>query len=337
MSSDPPARGSAAELYTFGAQLQAALRGLVLTGVSLPTPFERVLKLAFAQRPGEPAACQLVYECMARYSNLLLVGPDDIVLAAAHQVLQGAGRAAVVVGPMPVVLWAGISDSTSMFYRCLLFWWGLMLPALQVGQRMSSVRHVQVGGRWEPPPPASGLDPDSCASLEEWREVLCRLAEAAPADRRPTLVQVAVRGFRGVSPQLARDIAQAAGVPADSLPADLAPDQWQRLHQQWQAWLQRLASGSFAASSCPRSGAYSLLGTQPRPVPSLLPFLHDYYSAPQQAETFTALKQQLARAVAAAMARLQKKMESLRQQGGDGDKHERTQRLADMVMGNIYR
>ncbi|EFN54443.1 hypothetical protein CHLNCDRAFT_31860 [Chlorella variabilis] len=291
MSSDPPARGSAAELYTFGAQLQAALRGLVLTGVSLPTPFERVLKLAFAQRPGEPAACQLVYECMARYSNLLLVGPDDIVLAAAHQ----------------------------------------------VGQRMSSVRHVQVGGRWEPPPPASGLDPDSCASLEEWWEVLCRLAEAAPADRRPTLVQVAVRGFRGVSPQLARDIAQAAGVPADSLPADLAPDQWQRLHQQWQAWLQRLASGSFAASSCPRSGAYSLLGTQPRPVPSLLPFLHDYYSAPQQAETFTALKQQLARAVAAAMARLQKKMESLRQQGGDGDKHERTQRLADMVMGNIYR
>jgi predicted ribosome quality control (RQC) complex YloA/Tae2 family protein len=83
---EAPHRGSAAELFSFGAQLQAALRGLVLTQVYLPTPFERVLKLAFAQRPGEAPTMQLVYECMARYSNLLLVGPDDTVLCAAHQV-----------------------------------------------------------------------------------------------------------------------------------------------------------------------------------------------------------------------------------------------------------
>ena len=83
---EAPPRGSAAELFSFGAQLQAALRGLVLTQVYMPTPFERVLKLAFAQRPGEAPSMQLVYECMARYSNLLLVGPDDTVLCAAHQV-----------------------------------------------------------------------------------------------------------------------------------------------------------------------------------------------------------------------------------------------------------
>ncbi|KAL4458209.1 hypothetical protein ABPG75_013074 [Micractinium tetrahymenae] len=286
-----PPRGAAAELYSFGAQLGSSLRGLVLTRAWLPTPYERVLRLAFAQRPGEAPAAELVYECMARYSNLLLLGPGETVLAAAHQ----------------------------------------------VGQRMSSVRHVQVGGRWEPPPPASGLDPDSCPSLEGWRAVLCQLAEAAPADRQPTLSQVAVRGFRGVSPQLARDLAAAARVPPDVPPAALSPEQWARLHERWQGWLAALRSGDFVPSHCPGSGAYSLLGTQPQAVPAVLPFLHSYYTAPQAADQFGALKQQLTRAVAAAITRLQKKVESLQRQGGEGDKHTQTQRLADMVMANVYR
>jgi hypothetical protein len=175
---------------------------------------------------------------------------------------------------------------------------------------MSSMRLVQVGGKWEPPPAATGLDPDSCASLDEWRDVLCRLAEAAPADRSaPTLQQVAVRGFRGVSPQLLHDLAQAAGVAPDAAPAELAPEQWQALYGQWKAWLQRLASSNFAATSCPQSGTYSMLGgggqQAHQAMEQVLPFLHSYYMAPQEAEQFGGLKQQLSKAVALAIARLQ--------------------------------
>lgn len=202
---------------------------------------------------------------------------------------------------------------------------------------MSSLRHVQVGGRWEPPPPATGLDPDACASAHEWREVLQQLAAAAPPDRAPTLQQLMVRGFRGVSPQLARDIALAAGVPPDALPADLAAEQWAALHEQWQVWLQRLASGSFAPSCCPTTGAYSLLGAQPQAVPALLPFLSAYYTAEQRAEQFGGVKQQVARAVAAAIARLDKKIESLQRQGGEGDKHQQIQKAADMIMASLHR
>ena len=182
---------------------------------------------------------------------------------------------------------------------------------------MSSVRHVQVGGRWEPPPPAGGLDPDDgagssgssggCASsLEGWRDVLLRLAEAAPPERPLTLQQAVVRGFRGVSPQLARDLAAAAGVASDARPADLDPAQWQQLYAQWQAWLQRLASGDFAGSWCEERGEYSVLGQLPQAMPtSLLRFLHTYYTAPQQAEQFGGLKQQLSKAVTSAIVRLQ--------------------------------
>ena len=34
---------------------------------------------------------------------------------------------------------------------------------------------------------------------------------------------------------------------------------------------------------------------------------------------------------------LQKKVESLQRQGGEGDKHSQTQKLADMIMANVYR
>ena len=90
---EAPPRGSASELFSFGAQLQGALRGLVLTSASLPTPYERVLRLGFAPRLGEPPAAELVYECMARHSNLVLLGPDAAVLAAARQVRVAGGRA----------------------------------------------------------------------------------------------------------------------------------------------------------------------------------------------------------------------------------------------------
>lgn len=202
---------------------------------------------------------------------------------------------------------------------------------------MSSVRHVQVGARWEPPPPANGLDPDACTSLDDWRQLLLRLAEAAPAERQPTLQQALVRGFRGVSPQLARDLAAAAGVPPAAAPAALAPQQWDALWGGWQAWLERLASGAFAASSCQASGAYSLVGAQPEPVPVLLPFLHAYYTAEQRVQEFAGLQQQLARAITAATVRLHKKAESLARQGGEGDRHAGTQRQADLIMANLHR
>lgn len=170
---------------------------------------------------------------------------------------------------------------------------------------MSSVRHVQVGGRWEPPPAASGLDPTTVASPADWRALLCQLEAAAPADRRPTLQQAAVRGFLGVSPQLARELAAAAGVPPDAAPSQLSDAQWQRLHERWADWLGRLGSGAWQASWCPQSGAYSLLGGQPQAAGAVLPFLHTYYSVEQRAEQFAGTKQGLVRAVAAAIARLQ--------------------------------
>lgn len=121
---DPP-DGSRSAVFTFGGQLQAQLRGLVLTGVSLPQAWERAAQLDFGQRPGEPPSLRLVVEVMGRYSNVVLASGD-------------AGR--------------------------------ILLCAYQVGGRQSRLRQLQVGGQYQPPPPAMGLPPSASETLEEWRD-----------------------------------------------------------------------------------------------------------------------------------------------------------------------
>ncbi len=83
----PPERsGAAAEAYAFGAQLQSALRGLVLSGVEMPQAWERVLRLDFATRPAEAPLQQLHCEVMGRYSNVVLTDGAGIVSTAGYQV-----------------------------------------------------------------------------------------------------------------------------------------------------------------------------------------------------------------------------------------------------------
>lgn len=49
------------------------------------------------------------------------------------------------------------------------------------------------------------------------------------------------------------------------------------------------------------------------------------------------MKSRLERVVTQAMQRLQKKIESLRKQGGQSDRHLQTQKLADLLMANVHR
>ncbi|KAF8058048.1 rqcH [Scenedesmus sp. PABB004] len=80
----PPPRGDVAEAFSFAAQASAQLKGLVLLRADLPAPWERVARLEFGPRPGEPAARRLFCEIMAKYSNV--VGG---AMSSLRQVQQG--------------------------------------------------------------------------------------------------------------------------------------------------------------------------------------------------------------------------------------------------------
>lgn len=287
----PASRGAASEAFGFGEQVQAALRGQVLTAVALPARWERVVSLSFAGRLGQDASHVLYHEVQGRYSNLVLAaGEEGSIVAAGHQ----------------------------------------------VGGKQSSLRQVQVGGAYELPPPGPGLDPDVHSLVADWQQVVVQQA-AQPGKQPGSLSAALVRAFRGVSPALVRELCSAAGVAENAAPGSLTGEQWGALWQQWQHWLERVCSGSFAACCCPNTGRMSVLGIYSQPVESLLELLHSQYSSAKEQGEFAAVRQQLQGGVGAGIQRQLKKLESLWRQGGQEGKHLETSKLADLLMANAHR
>jgi len=82
--SDPPPRTP--DTFTFSDQLRHQLTGLALIGIEAIAPWERVLDLQFARRPGEAASFHLYVEIISKYSNVILTGADNLIITVAHQV-----------------------------------------------------------------------------------------------------------------------------------------------------------------------------------------------------------------------------------------------------------
>ena len=81
---EPPPRGK--DTFTFSDQLRHQLNGLALTGIKAIAPWERVLDLQFANRPGEAPLWHLYVEIMGKYSNVILTDSDRQIIAPAKQI-----------------------------------------------------------------------------------------------------------------------------------------------------------------------------------------------------------------------------------------------------------
>jgi predicted ribosome quality control (RQC) complex YloA/Tae2 family protein len=84
----PPRQGEGSTLAT---QVQHALRGLALVDLR-QEGWERVVRFAFAPRPGDAPRRQLVLELMGRHSNLFLLNAEEEVIALARQVRPAQSR-----------------------------------------------------------------------------------------------------------------------------------------------------------------------------------------------------------------------------------------------------
>ena len=81
---DPPPKTP--DTFTFSDQLRHQLSGIALVAIDAIAPWERVLDLKFARRPGDPALFHLYVEIMSKYSNVILTDADNLIITAAHQV-----------------------------------------------------------------------------------------------------------------------------------------------------------------------------------------------------------------------------------------------------------
>ncbi len=82
--SDPPPRTP--DTFTLSQQLRSVLGGLAMIAMEMPSPWERLVRLAFASRPGAEALYYLYVEPIGKYSNLTLTDADNLIITTAHQV-----------------------------------------------------------------------------------------------------------------------------------------------------------------------------------------------------------------------------------------------------------
>ncbi|MEM6614717.1 MAG: NFACT family protein, partial [Cyanobacteria bacterium P01_C01_bin.72] len=81
---NPPPRIK--DTFTFSDQLRHQLKGLALTKIRAIAPWERVIDLQFAHRPGEGALWHLYVEIMGKYSNVILTDSEQQIIAPARQI-----------------------------------------------------------------------------------------------------------------------------------------------------------------------------------------------------------------------------------------------------------
>jgi predicted ribosome quality control (RQC) complex YloA/Tae2 family protein len=92
------------DTFTFSDQLRHQLNGFALIEIETIAPWERVVNLQFAKRPGEIPTWHLYVEIMGKYSNVILTDADDRIVTVAHQVTSNQSTVRTVQTGQPYQL-----------------------------------------------------------------------------------------------------------------------------------------------------------------------------------------------------------------------------------------
>ncbi len=92
------------DTFTFSQQLKHQLNGLALVAIVPAAPWERVLDLQFARRPGDPIQWHVYVEIMGKYSNVVLTNAHNQIVTVAHQVTDQQSSVRPVLTGTPYVL-----------------------------------------------------------------------------------------------------------------------------------------------------------------------------------------------------------------------------------------
>lgn len=277
---DPPPR--IPDTFTFSDQLRHQLAGLALTHIKEIAPWERVLDLQFACRPGDPPLWHLYVEIMGKHSNVILTNASRQIVTAAHQ----------------------------------------------VSPEQSSVRPVQTGQPYSPPPALMGTVPSLKEPQHRWQERVGLIPGAI--DRQ------LLKSYRGTSPALVRSMCQAAGIDPKQTTDSLSNQQWQALFQRWQEWLFAFAHNQFQPGWT--APGYTVLGwgiTQP--AQDVHALLHRYYTDALNAQTFKQLRHQLGQRVNNLLAKLHQKADAFRERLHQSDAADEERYKADLLMAYLHR
>lgn len=275
---EPPPR--LPDTFTFSQQLVHQLGGLALISIQAIAPWERVIDLQFARRPGESALYHLYAEIMGKYSNVILTDASNMIITAAHQ----------------------------------------------VSQQQSSVRPIQTGQPYETPPKLTGAVPSLSESPQRWQERV----SLVPGEIKRQLL----KSYSGLSAALVESMVLAADLAPEKPTDTLTPEDWQRLYERWQEWLQALEISKFQPAW--DKNAYTVMGwgavTTAKNIQELL---NRYYTDQLNQQLFSQLRHQLSQKLINILTKLQTKAQTFIERLQQSDRADEYRQKADLLMANL--
>lgn len=275
---DPPPRKP--DTFTFSQQLVHQLGGLALVAIEAIAPWERVINLQFARRPGETALYHLYAEIMGKYSNVILTDAKNEIITAAHQ----------------------------------------------VSQQQSTVRPIQTGQFYETPPKLTNTTPSLSESQERWQE---RVSLVPGAIKRQLL-----KSYSGLSAALLDTMLQAASLDPEAATDTFKPDDWQRLFQRWQEWLQALEEQKFHPAWT--NNGYTVMGWGGvTPAKDIQELVYRYYTDELNQQVFSQLRHQLTQKLNNILAKLRLKADTFKKRLQQSDQADEYRQKADLLMAHL--
>ncbi len=202
----------------------------------------------------------------------------------------------------------------------------IVTAAHQVSQQQSSVRPIQTGQPYEPPPALTGVLPSLNESQERWQE---RVSLVPGALRRCLL-----KSYRGLSPALVQSMVHASELDPDQSTDTLKPSDWQQMFRRWQEWLQALQREEFQPSWT--SEGYTVLGWGGvKPAQTVQDLLNCYYTAELNQQEFKTLRHQLSQKLNSVLEKLRLKARTFEERLQQSDQADEYRQQADLLMAHL--
>lgn len=277
--SEPPPK--VPDTFTFSDQLRHQFKGLALTDIKNIAPWERVLDLQFAKRPGDDVLWHLYVEIMGKYSNVILTDTKGQIIA----------------------------------------------PAKQINNDRSSVRPILTGQPYEVPPPQTGTLPKIEEDKERWQSRISLIPGK--------LQRQIMKAYRGISPQVAKEVIAAARLDTKQITDTLQQSDWDNLYWAWQKWLKMQTKSEFYPGKT--ETGYTVLGfVENHPVDNLQQLLDRYYTNNINQQQFKQLHHQLLQKINNILQKSDRKAQTFRNRLQESTEAELYRHQADLLMAHLH-
>ncbi|MBD2450829.1 NFACT family protein [Nostoc sp. FACHB-152] len=202
----------------------------------------------------------------------------------------------------------------------------IITAAHQVSEQQSSVRPIQTGQPYEIPPKLTGPVPNLSESQARWQE---RVSLVPGAIKRQL-----IKSYSGLSAALIDSMLLATNILPDTTTDNLCAEDWQKLFQHWQEWLQALDLGNFQPAWT--ATGYTVMGWGAiAPAKDTQTLLNKYYTDQLNQQVFSQLRHQLSQKLNNILAKLRIKAQTFTERLQQSDQADDYRQKADLLMAHL--